>query len=156
MKNPTLRAGLLLGASLAATAVALAQSAQPSKAELAIRYRQALYFVLGSNFAPLGAVVQGKAPYDAKDFEKRAERVAFIADMLPESFGPDSQSGAQTAAKPEIWTNRAEFDKLLADMQDKTLALAQASQGSNLEAIKPAFVAAAQTCKNCHDKFKEK
>jgi cytochrome c556 len=40
------------------------------------------------------------------------------------------------------------------NMQDKTRALATASQGGQLDAIRPAFVAAAESCKACHDQFK--
>jgi cytochrome c556 len=129
--------------------------AQGSKeAEQAIAYRKAAYTVLYNNFGPLGAMASGKMPYDAKLFQSRAERVAFMATITPDVFPAVSKSGAPTKAKPEIWDNQAEFTKLMKDLTDKTAALAVASKSGNLDTIKPAFGAAAQTCKACHDKYK--
>jgi cytochrome c556 len=129
--------------------------AQGSKeAEQAIAYRKAAYTVLYNNFGPLGAMASGKMPYDAKLFQSRAERVAFMATITPDVFPSVSKSGAPTKAKPEIWDNQAEFTKLMKDLTDKTAALAVASKSGNLDTIKPAFGAAAQTCKACHDKYK--
>lgn len=128
----------------------------PSRAEQLIRYRQSIYNVLGTNFGVMAAVVQGKAPYDAQDFARRADRVAYMADMATEAFPPDSKTGAPTKAKPEIWSEKGEFDKLLTDMQSKARALSAAAKGGNLDAVKPAFMAAAQSCKACHDRFQAK
>ena len=123
-------------------------------AAFAIKYRQSVYTVMYGNFAPLGAMVKGTAPYDAAKFTQRAERVAYLAQLAGEAFPAESQSGATTAAKPEIWTNRAEFDKLMKNWQDKTVALAKVANGGNLDAIKPAFGAVVEACKACHDKFR--
>ncbi len=136
------------------TLPAAAQDAGARGAAL-IKYRQSIYTVLGANFGQMGAVVQGKAPFDATDFARRADRVAYMAQMAPEAFPPDSQSGAPTKAKPAIWKDKAEFDRLMKDMQEKTNALAQVSKAGDLERIKPAFIAAGGACKSCHDKFKE-
>ena len=111
---------------------------------------------MGGNFGPLAAMVQGKAPYEPKEFVTRAERVAFVARLLDEAFPPDSKSGAPTQAKPEIWANRAEFDRLLEDMQTKTAELARVAGSQDMEQIRPAFGAAGEACKACHDKFREK
>jgi cytochrome c556 len=66
-----------------------------------------------------------------------------------------SKSGAPTKAKAAIWDNKAEFDKLKKDLGEKTAALSAAAKSGNLETIKPAFGAATQACKACHDKYKE-
>lgn len=142
--------------AMGVASIALAQGG-PSPAEMQIKYRQSAYTLIGGNFAPLGAMVSGKRPWDAKNAALRAERIAFVAQIAAESFPEGSGAGTQampTKAKPEIWTNRAEFDKLMKDMVDKTQALAKAAKGGNQDAIKAAFGAAGQTCKACHDKFK--
>lgn len=127
----------------------------PSRADQLVRYRQSMYNVLGVNFTQMGAMIQGKAPYDAKDFAMRAQRVAFIAKMLPEGFVAGSETGKPTDAKPELWRNRAEFDRLLKDMQSKVSALSNtASTATSVADVKSAFGAAGQACKNCHDKFR--
>lgn len=142
-----------LVACIGITGVASAQNANKA-AEFAIKYRKSLYFMMYGNFAPLGAVVKGAAPYDAKAFTQKADRVAFLSVMAGDAFPAESASGAPTDAKPEIWTNRAEFDKLMKNWQDKTAELAKVSRGGKLDAIKPAFIAVGDACKACHDKFK--
>ena len=129
-------------------------AAQNKQAEQAIKYRQAAYTVLGTNFGIAAAMATGKMPYDAKAFQTRVDRTAYMATIVPETFGPGTDAGAPTKAKKEIWTSQAEFQKLMKDMQDKTAALAVAAKTNDLEKIKPAFGAAGQSCKACHDKFK--
>jgi cytochrome c556 len=146
---------LLTALACGAAALATAQSG-PSMSELQIIYRQGVYNVIGGNFAPLGAMVNGRRPWDAKNAQLRAERVAYLAQMAPEAYPDGSDKGAPTKAKPEIWKNRAEFDKLMKDLLDKTQALATVSKTGDQAQIKAAFGAAAETCKACHDKFKTK
>lgn len=146
------------GIALAAAAGVLlagAAVAQDKRADAYVKYRQSMYVVLASNFAPLGAMVQGKMPFDAQEFAKRADRVAYMADMLPEGWTAESKGGQPSKAKPGIWDNRADFDKLLQDMQSKARALSKASQAGKIEEIRPAFGALAQACKSCHDKYKQ-
>ncbi len=140
--------------ALVLAVLALPATAQNKQAEQAIKYRQAAYTVLGTNFGIAAAMATGKMPYDAKAFQTRVDRVAFMATIVPETFGPGSDAGAPTKAKKEIWTSQAEFQKLMKDMQDKTAALAVAAKSNDLEKIKPAFGAAGGACKACHDKFK--
>jgi len=70
-----------LSASFLIAGAAQAQAAQ-SQAEKTLKYRKSLYQVVAYNFGPMGAMAQGKAPYDAAEFTRRAERVAMIAPLL--------------------------------------------------------------------------
>lgn len=144
-------AGMILCCGLVA-----AQGAGPSRAEQLIKYRQAIYTVIGGNFGPMAAAVQGKAPYEPKEFATRAERVAFLARLLDEAYPEESRGGAPTKAKADIWANRAEFDRLLDDMQAKAGELAEVAKSGDMERIRPAVGATGQACKACHDKFREK
>ena len=143
------------GAVLLALGAASVAQAQGSKeADAAIKYRKSLYTVLVANFAPMGAMASGKAPYDEAVFKRNAARVAFLAGIAPEVFPEVSKTG-DTKAKPEIWANKAEFDKLMKDLQDKTAALSTtAASATSVDGVKAAFGAAAGACKACHDKFK--
>jgi len=136
--------------------LALAQEPQPSRADQIVRYRQSAMYLIGANFGQMAGVVTGKLPYDAADFATRADRVAYLAAMATEGFAPESKGGSPSKAKANIWSNRADFDKKLKDMQDKTRALAVAAKSNDLNSIKPAFGAAGQGCKACHDEYKEK
>lgn len=129
---------------------------KPSKAELEVEYRQGLYTVIAGNFGPLGAIAADKAPFDAAEVKLRAGRVAYLAPILKEAFPADSSGVGHTAAKPEIWTDKAGFDKALQAFIDSSAALAAAANGSDVGKIKAAIGETGKTCKACHDKFKAK
>ena len=148
------RLALAAAALLATAALAPVVQAAGDPNAQAIKYRQSAYTVLVAQFGYMGAVVGGKMPYDAKAFQVRADRSVVLAQILPEVFPAGSDKGAPTEAKPEIWQQQADFKKLLADTQDKLAALAKTAAGGNLEAIKPVFAAAAESCKTCHKKYK--
>jgi len=138
---------------VAATGVAQAQG-QPSKGEQLLKYRKAVYQTMVWNFGRMSAMAQGKIPYDATEFEMRAGRVAALAPMLAESYGPESREVTGSKAKPEMWTNRADFDAKLGDLVDRSAALAVVAKTRDFEKSKAAFMETAGTCKACHDKYK--
>lgn len=130
--------------------------AMPSPAEQAISYRKALYDVIGGNFTPIGSVLQGRAEFNGAEMLKRAERTAQLAAMLDDAFPEISKTG-NTKAKAEIWTNRAEFDKLTKSFVDNSAALAAVLKKDNKAAsaeFKTAATAVAQDCRSCHEKFR--
>jgi cytochrome c556 len=139
---------------LAGCVFAGAVQAQAAKPEQVLKYRKALYSVIGWNFGPMSAMAQGKVPYNADEFARRAERVALVAPMLSEAFPPESKGVANSELKPEMWTNRADFDARMKDMVERSAALAAAAKTGDFEKSKAAFMQTAQTCKACHDKYK--
>jgi cytochrome c556 len=144
---------VLVPALLLAVAGAHAQG-QPSKAEQALKYRKAVYQAIAWNFAPMGAMAQGKIPHDPKEFALRAERVAQLAPMVAESFSPDTRSLAGSEAKAELWSNRADFDAKMRDFVERSATLATVARTGDAAKSKAAFLDAANTCKACHDKYK--
>jgi len=147
-------------ASIAAAAalffLAAPASAQFAKAEDAIKYRQSALSVMGTHFGRLGAMANGKVPFDAKVAADNAAVVAVMASLPWMAFGPGTDKGGNTKAKPEIWTEQAKFreesDKLVAE----SAKLAAATKTGNLDALKTSFAATADTCKSCHDTFRNK
>ena len=142
----------------AATLLALAApaSAQFAKPEDAIKYRQSALTVMGTHFGRLGAMASGKAPFDAKAAADNAAVVAQMASLPWPAFMPGTDKGGNTKAKPEIWTEQVKFkensDKLVSD----TAKLETAAKTGNLDALKTAFATTADTCKSCHDAFRNK
>ena len=141
----------------AATLVAFAApaSAQFAKAEDAIKYRQSALFVMGQHFGRLGAMANGRIPFDAKMAADNAEVVADMAKLPWVGFSAGTDKGT-TKAKSEIWSEQAKFkdghEKLVAE----TTKLATATKTGNLDALKTAFAATADTCKACHDAYRNK
>jgi len=142
----------------AATLVALSvpAAAQFAKPEDAIKYRQSAMFIQSQHFGRIGAMVSGKAPFDAA---AAAENAAIVADMskLPwAGFMPGTDKGGNTKAKPEIWTEQAKFKETNEKLMAETAKLAAAAKTGNLDNLKTAFAATADTCKSCHDNFRNK
>ncbi|MDB5846667.1 MAG: cytochrome [Rhodoferax sp.] len=140
---------------LAASALALSvpASAQFAKPEDAIKYRQSALFVMSQHFGRIGAMVNGRVPFDAKAAADNADIVATMAQLPWAAFGPGTDKG-NTKAKPEIWAEQAKFkehsDKLIAE----TGKLAVAAKTGNLDTLKTAFGSTAGSCKACHDAFR--
>jgi cytochrome c556 len=144
---------LLLHGALA-TQITLAQS--PTPAEKAIEYRQAVFKIVAGNFGPLARAAQGKAELPPAAVRKYAERLAAIADFARDAFPEVSREG-KTRAKPAIWDERPEFEKLLNDLGTNARALATVTAREATPAeFKAAVGAVGNTCKGCHDRFREK
>lgn len=124
------------------------------KPETAIHYRQAAYTMIGWNFGPMAQMVRGKTPWDATAFARHAERVAFLAPQLLEGFPEGSGSGADTEAKPEIWTDRDGFRSKMDDFVRESKLLAEASRSGDEAKAKAQFKTTAGACKACHEKYR--
>ena len=148
-------AALAASGAIAALAVAQTPPAGPTPAERAIEYRQAVYKVVAGNFGPLAQVAQGKAPFDAAKARRNAERLAAIAAFLPDAY-PDISKEGKTRAMPEVWTNRAEFDRRIAEFGEHTRALAVVTARSETatDEFKAAIGAVGNDCKGCHENFR--
>jgi cytochrome c556 len=127
---------------------------QPTKGEQLLKYRKAVYQAIVWNFQPMGQMAQGKVPFDAREFELRASRVAALTPMLAESYGAESRDVAGSKAKPELWDQRADFEAKLKDLVDRSATLATVAKGGDAAKSKQAFLDTAGTCKACHDKYK--
>ena len=131
--------------------VALPASAQFAKPEDAIKYRQSALSVMGTHFSRLGAMANGKIPFDAKSAQESAEIVAFMSKLPWAGFGAGTEGGK---AKPEIWKEQAKFKEHSDKLQAETVKLAAAAKTGNLDTLKAAFGSTAGSCKACHDAFR--
>jgi cytochrome c556 len=148
--NKRLLCGVL---AIVLVGLSLPVSAQDARVAGQVKLRQSAYTVLGAQMGIMGNMLQGRVPYDAKAFQIAAERAAFMATVVPDVF-PAGSMNASSKAKAELWSNAAEFQKLMNDLQTRTAALVTAAQSGNLETIKPALGATGASCKACHDKYK--
>lgn len=142
----------LAACTLCLSAPAFAQFAKP---EDAIKYRKASFTVLATHFSRLGAMANGKAPFDAKLAADNAEVIA-TAIKLPWAAFPEGSDMGETKAKPEVWKDAAKFKAGADKAQAEVAKLAAAAKTGNLDNLKAAFGPAAETCKSCHDAFKNK
>ena len=143
----------LLGASMVLT-LALPAQAQFAKPEDAIKYRKASFTVMAAHFGRLGAMANGRVPYDAKAAADNADTVSALAKLPWAAFGEGTDKG-ETRAKPEIWKESAKFKEASDKMQAELVKLNVAAKAGNLDALKAAFGPAGASCKACHDNFRK-
>lgn len=151
---PRMQRLLLAVATVAGLATALPAAAQFQKPEDAVKYRKAAFTVMAAHFGRIGAMAQGKAPFDGA---AAAANAAIVADMskLPYAGFVEGTSGTEKGQpKANVWSERAKFDAAAKKMQDEVAKLATVAKANNLDQLKAAFGAAAGTCKSCHDDFR--
>lgn len=151
-----MKAFAALTQAAAALTLSAPASAQFATAEDAIKYRQSAMFVMGQHFGRLGAMANGRVPFDAKVAQENADTVAHMAKLPWAGFGAATDKGAPTKALPEIWTEQAKFKEHSEKLKAETVKLAAAAKTGNLDNLKTAFGATAGTCKACHDSFRAK
>ena len=139
---------------LGAVACALPAQAQFAKAEDAIKYRKSSLTLMATHFGRLGAMAQGKVPFDAKVAADNADVLAVVSKLPWAAFGEGTDKG-ETRAKPEIWKESAKFKEAADKNQAEIAKLVAAAKTGNLDNLKAAFGSAAPTCKACHDNFRK-
>ena len=145
---------LLAVATVAVMATALPAAAQFQKPEDAVKYRKAGMTLIGAHFSRIGAMTQGKVPFDGAAAAANAEIITRLTS-LPFAGFVDGTSGTEKGTpKANVWTERAKFDAGAKKMQEEVAKLATVAKTANLEQLKTAFSAAAGTCKSCHDDFR--
>ena len=142
---------------LAATAAAatLPAAAQFAKPEDAVKYRQSALFIMSQHFGRIGAMVNGRVPYDAAAAVQNAEIVAEMSKLPWAGFGPGTDRVTPTRAKPEVWTEQAKFKEHNEKLVGETAKLVAAAKTNSLDNLKVAFGSTANTCKGCHDAYRK-
>jgi cytochrome c556 len=150
-----MRRMLATAAMATVMAVPFSVQAQFAKPEDAVKYRQSVFSVMGTHTGRVGAVVKGEKPYDKAAVEAD---VAVIETMsrLPWSAFPEGSDLANSKAKPEIWKEQEKFKAAADKMQSEVGKLSVAAKSGDLNAIKTAFGAVGQSCKACHDNYRNK
>lgn len=146
----TIPALLLAASTLLLSAPA---SAQFAKSEDAIKYRQNALFVMSQHFGRLGAMANGRAPFDAKLAQDNAAVLETMSKLPWAAFGDGTEGGK---AKPEVWKEKAKFSDHSNQFVAESSKLAAAAKTGDLAQLKAAFGPAAQTCKACHDAFRNR
>ncbi len=146
----------LLVASIAVLGAlaALPAAAQFQKPEDAVKYRKAAFQVMSAHFSRIGAMVGGKAPFDAAAAASNAEVVAYMSKLPYAGFVEGTSGTEKGSPNAKVWTERAKFDEDAKKMQDEVAKLSLVAKTGNPDQLKTAFGAAAGACKNCHDNFR--
>ena len=146
-----IRAAALLAA---AAAVSLPAAAQFAKAEDAINYRQSAFAVLGHHFGRLGAMANGKMPYDAAVAAADGDVIAAVSALPFTGFVPGTEKGHGTKVRPQAGKELPKVKEMEQKMITEVGKVSVAAKSGNLDQLKAAFGPASQTCKACHDNYR--
>lgn len=146
----------LIVASVAtlATLASLPAAAQFQKPEDAIKYRQSAFTVMANHLGRVGAMAQGRVPFDAKAAADNAAIVVTMSKLPWVAFGEGTDKGLPNRAKPEIWKDSAKVKDLAGKMMAEAEKLEAAAKSGSLDAIKAAMGPLGGSCKACHDDYR--
>lgn len=155
MKGRLFRFFMVVGGLALATMVGAAPLApsQAQDAKAAYEKRVANMKAMGGAMGAISKVVKGEANY-GPDTVAAAETVLATAKAVPTLFPAGSAVG-DSRAKPEIWSDRANFEKganALAGEAEKLLAAVRTGDKAQ---IGPALGAAGKVCGSCHDTYRK-
>lgn len=135
----------------------LSAHAQFAKIDDAVKYRQAGFHVLSTHVNRLGAVVKGSMPFDKPAVEANIAVIEVLSKQLWTAFPVGSDTAVpHSKAKPDIWKEMDKFKASTEKMQGDISKLSVAAKAGNLNALKTAFGSMAQTCKSCHDDYRNR
>ena len=145
---------LLAVTTVVGLSASLPAAAQFQKPEDAVKYRQSAMFVLANHFGRIGAMANGRVPYDAAAANANAEIVATLSKLPFVGFVEGTASTEKGKSNAKIWSDRAKFDAGAKKMQDEVGKLVAAAKTNNLDTLKAAFGEVGKTCKGCHDEYR--
>ena len=130
--------------------------AQFGKPEDAIKYRQAVMFLIAKHFGRMGAVVKGQKPYDREEFTHNATVVETLSKLPWDAFMVPGTDKGKTGLKSVAFSKQAEFNAAAQRMEAEAAKLLKAAHSGDLNAIKAQFGKVGQSCGTCHKKFRAK
>ena len=129
-------------------------AAQFKNAKHVVEYRQGAFKLMGVHFGSIGAMVNGKKPFDAAQAAFDANVVKTVSALPWAAFGDETES-IKSDARAEIWLEKEDFLARSKKMQTATAGLLEAAKTGDQAKLKVAFGETARSCKACHDAYKQ-
>ncbi len=110
---------------------------------------------VGGAAKTIGKMLEGESPFDAVAAMEAMKTWEAAADPFGDLFPEGSESGYDTKARQEIWSDREGFDAALAAWAEAVdAAIAAAPQ--DLQALQSAVGPVFKKCKACHQEYRVK
>jgi len=90
---------------------------------------------------------------DAAGIRARAERLHAHAHDMLRMFAPGSDHG-HTFAAPEVWTRRADFERLAHAFDAAAEGLLEAAHTKAVPDVRERFASVRRQCLDCHERFR--
>jgi cytochrome c556 len=145
--------------ALPAVIVLVAMGAAPSGIARAdgldpIAVRQAVMSLQGGDFAFIRSVVTAKS--DVKPLEVPAKAIIKSTTVIPTLFPKGTETGGDTKALPEIWSDPAGFQKIAAAATDAATKLAAAAKAGDADEVAADTKLLGDQCGACHKAYRQK
>ena len=144
----------LFAAIMAATTGLAHIPAARAQAIDVIAVRQTAMALETGSFGYIRSVVAAKG--DVKPLENPAKAIARWATLMPTMFPAGSDKGGNTKALPEIWTDKAGFEKVALAAADAATKLSAAAKAGDAEEVAVQTKALGEQCGACHRGYRAK
>ena len=141
LATKALALGIIVGAGVA--------FAEVEATDADVIARQALMKTFGGAAKTLGGMAGGEVPFDAAAAEAAKAVLVAGAPTIPVKFEKNAVDPG-TEAKPEVWTNWADFLLKAKGLEDAAVAL----DATSLAGIQAGMGAVGGACKACHKDYR--
>jgi cytochrome c556 len=145
MKKPIALGAVIM---LAAISGAWADGLDP------IAVRQAGMSLQAGDFAYIRSVVAAKG--DVKPLEVPARAIAKWSAVIPTAFPKGSETGGNTKALPEVWSDQAGFQKIAMTLGEVATKLATAAKAGDTDEVAADAKLLGDQCGACHKTYRAK
>jgi cytochrome c556 len=114
-----------------------------------VKARMDLMGTIAANTKVLGQMAGGEAAFNADAAATAKANIAAAAAEIPAKFEPQATDPVSDA-KPDVWTNWADF----MTKSETLLAQAEALDTSSLESVQAGMAGVGGACKACHSVYK--
>ncbi len=151
-----MRAVVMGGLALAVGLVGLARAADQTaiKPDDVIAARQAGFDLQAGVAAAMKAAIDSGA--SVKPLTDGAKGLSSWGHIIPSMFPDGTQTGRNTKAKPEVWTDRAGFEKAAANFYEQSEKLEKFAEADDKAGFAEQFKATAGACGACHRAYRER
>ncbi len=143
--------------AVAASAVVVAASAAAADVASVIQARHGHFKEIGKAAKAMSEQLKSPTPAIAA-IQAAVKQIDTLAPEVPSWFpaGSGPTAGVKTEAKAEIWSKPDEFKRDATAFADAAHKLDLIAAGGDLSAIRAQAQVMGQTCKTCHETFRQR
>jgi cytochrome c556 len=119
-----------------------------------IAVRQAVMSLQGADFGFISSVVKAKG--DVKSLEGPAKAISKSAAIIPTLFPKGTETGGDTKALPEIWSDSAGFQKVARALGEAATKLATDAKAGDADLVAADTKTLGEQCGACHKTYRAK
>jgi cytochrome c556 len=120
-----------------------------------IKYRKSVMKSVGGHMGAIVGIMKTETA-NAAHLQLHADAIANLSSIVPDLFPAGSDFGADTTVLPVIWQKPDDFAKAVKQLQDAAADMSAAAKTGDMAQVGPAIGKLGESCKNCHENFREK